>query len=95
MCMNQLPPTHHRDAEHLREELESIQRLIMLCVDALQLASVPELSHVTETLYELQDRVWNNIAPAKALETVLYEEWLAKIEAEKASQREAKGGKQS
>lgn len=87
MSLKQYPPTHHRDAEHLREELESIQRLLRVCVDSMQLANVLELIHTTEVLDELAERVWNAIAPAKALETVLYEEWTAKVEAEEDKQR--------
>ena len=78
------PPLHHRDAEHLREELEAIHNLLRVCVDSMQLVNALELVHTTNVLDSLSERTWEAIAPAKALETVLYEEWLTKIEAQKA-----------
>ena len=86
MSLKQYPPTYHRDVENLREELEDIHNLIQLCHDALELASVPELSHVTETLYKLAERAWSNIEPAKALETALFHEWTAKVETQRAEE---------
>lgn len=84
MSAKQYPPCHHRDAEHLREELEAIHNLLRVCVDSMQLVNALELVHTTNVLDALSERTWEAIAPAKALETVLYEEWLTKIEAQKA-----------
>ena len=84
MSAKQYPPCHHRDAEHLREELEAIHNLLRVCVDSMQLVNALELVHTTNVLDSLSERTWEAIAPAKALETVLYEEWLTKIEAKKA-----------
>ena len=84
MSLKHYPPAHHREAEHLREELQAIHNLLRVCVDSLQLANVLEVACATEVLDSLAERAWEAIAPAKALETALFEEWLVKVEAAKA-----------
>lgn len=83
MSQEHYPPAYHRDAEHLREELQAIHNLLRVCVDSLYLAKVLDVSCATEVLDSLAERAWEAIAPAKALETALYEEWLVKVEADK------------
>lgn len=80
------PPLHHREAEHLREELETIHNLLRVCVDSMQLVNVLELIHTTSVLDKLAERTWEAIEPARALENVLFREWTAKIEAKKAEE---------
>jgi hypothetical protein len=87
MSLKQYPPTHHRDAEHLREEFAAIHRLLRVCVDSLQLVNVLELVHTTEVLDELAERAWDAIEPAKALETVLFEDFTRKCEAQREQEK--------
>ncbi|WP_287602808.1 hypothetical protein [Thiothrix sp.] len=77
-------------AENLRTDIERTQRLIRVCVDALQLASIPEISHVTEVLDELAEATWSMIQPAKDLEQGLFQAHLDLGAAERAAAAAAK-----
>ena len=79
-----LPPIHHRDVEHLKEELQAIHRLFRVCVDSMQLANVLELTHTTEVLDELAERTWSAIKPAEELQDVLWKKWLVEIKTKEA-----------
>ncbi|OQX07484.1 MAG: hypothetical protein BWK73_27980 [Thiothrix lacustris] len=77
-------------AENLRTDIERAQRLIRVCVDSLQLASIPEISHVTEILDEPAEATWEMIKPAKELEQGLFKAHLDLGEAERAAAAAAK-----
>lgn len=87
MCLKQYPPAHHRDAEHLREELQDIHNLLRVCVDSLELADIPEIEHTVKVLDKLADRTYEATKPAKELETVLFGKWTAEVEDLKAKER--------
>lgn len=73
--------------EGVRVDIERTQRLLRVCADALQLASIPEISHVTEILDELAEATWNMIQPAKDVEASLFKTWKELSAAETAAQQ--------
>ncbi|MDQ5769568.1 hypothetical protein [Thiothrix subterranea] len=81
------PPAHHRDVEHLREELEAIDNLLNVCLDSMRLVDAIELLSTVAVLQMAADRAFEAVTPAKALETTLYEQWLVKCDAQRQQQQ--------
>ncbi|UJS23893.1 hypothetical protein [Thiothrix winogradskyi] len=81
------PPAHHRDVEHLREELEAIGNLLNVCLDSMRLVNALELLSTVEVLQMAADRAFEAVTPAKELETTLYEQWLTDCQHQKEQQQ--------
>ncbi|QTR47763.1 hypothetical protein J9253_07545 [Thiothrix litoralis] len=68
-------PTYSQ-AETVLDGLEDVRMIVMLCVDALDHASLPELSHVSRAIDTVSENLWNLCHVSKDLQDRLYQEFL-------------------
>jgi hypothetical protein len=85
MITSPLSVDRHRDAEHLKEELEMLHSILRLSVDALELSAIAELDHVKFILDHASERAYTNIATAEKLMNTLFSEY---TQAEKWAKRQ-------
>lgn len=75
MINSPLSVDRHRDAEHLKEELEMLHSILRLSVDALELSAICELDHVKYILDHAAERAYSNIEIADKLVKTLFGEY--------------------
>lgn len=74
--MNPLHAEPHREAESIHENLTLVNNLLWLAIDAFSAHHIEGFDHLKETLYFVNERVWEQINKAEQLQQVLYQRYV-------------------
>lgn len=74
VTLKQLP---HREAERIHEIIKRVETQVILCENSIRLHSIPEMQNIGDALEDLFQPLYSAAQRAKALEQVLYQDFIA------------------